>query len=117
MRAPRYLRSAARCLLTALFLAHMERRSAHVGYIRLNDVPNSKTPTEVHADNRKRLRALYKRFRADGRMCDESLPFPPLEQVSDRILQLLISEAQRDIYDEMRVKAKVDLVNTPRLSE
>ncbi len=44
-------------------------------------------------------------------------PVPPLEQVSDRILQLLISEAQRDIYDEMRVKAKVDLVNTPRLSE
>ncbi|MBL6787203.1 MAG: peptidylprolyl isomerase [PS1 clade bacterium] len=44
-------------------------------------------------------------------------PVPPLEQVSDRILQLLISEAQRDIYDEMRAKAKVDLVNTPRLSE
>ena len=44
-------------------------------------------------------------------------PVPPLEQVRDQIYQLLISEAQRDIYDEMRAKAAVDLVNMPRLSE
>lgn len=44
-------------------------------------------------------------------------PVPPLEQVRDQIYQLLISEAQRDIYDEMRAKAAVDLVNMPRLPE
>ena len=42
---------------------------------------------------------------------------PPLDQVRDQIFQLLISEAQRDIYDEMRAKAAVDFVNMPRLSE
>jgi len=44
-------------------------------------------------------------------------PVPPLDQVRDQIFQLLISEAQRDIYDEMRAKATVDYVNMPRLSE
>ena len=44
-------------------------------------------------------------------------PVPPLDQVRDQIFQLLISEAQRDIYDEMRAKAAVDYVNIPRLSE
>jgi peptidyl-prolyl cis-trans isomerase C len=44
-------------------------------------------------------------------------PVPPLDQVRDQIFQLLISEAQRDIYDEMRAKAAVDFVNMPRLSE
>ncbi len=44
-------------------------------------------------------------------------PVPPLDQVRDQIFQLLISEAQRDIYDEMRAKAAVDYVNMPRLSE
>ena len=42
---------------------------------------------------------------------------PPLDQARDQIFQLLISEAQRDIYDEMRAKAAVDFVNMPRLSE
>ena len=44
-------------------------------------------------------------------------PVPPLDQVRDQIYQLLISEAQRDIYDEMRAKASVDLVDMPGLSE
>ena len=44
-------------------------------------------------------------------------PVPPLDQVRDQIFQLLISEAQRDIYDEMRAKATVNFVNMPRLSE
>ena len=44
-------------------------------------------------------------------------PVPPLDQVRDQIFQLLISEAQRDIYDEMRAKAAVDYVDTPRMSE
>ena len=44
-------------------------------------------------------------------------PVPPLDQVRDQIFQLLISEAQRDIYDEMRAKAAVDLVNMPGVSE
>ena len=44
-------------------------------------------------------------------------PVPPLDQVRDQIFQLLISEAQRDIYDEMRAKAAVNFVNTPHLSE
>ena len=42
---------------------------------------------------------------------------PPLDQARDQIFQLLISEAQRDIYNEMRSKAAVDFVNMPRLSE
>lgn len=42
---------------------------------------------------------------------------PPLDQVRDQIYQLLISEAQRDIYDEMRAKASVDLVDMPGVSE
>ncbi|MEC8099296.1 MAG: peptidylprolyl isomerase [Pseudomonadota bacterium] len=46
-----------------------------------------------------------------------SRPVPPLDQVRDQIYQLLISEAQRDIYDEMRAKASVDLVDMPGLSE
>ncbi len=46
-----------------------------------------------------------------------SRPVPPLDQVRDQIFQLLISEAQRDIYDEMRAKAAVNFVNIPRLSE
>ena len=44
-------------------------------------------------------------------------PVPPLDQVRDQIYQLLISEAQRDIYDEMRAKASVDLVDMPSVSE
>ena len=44
-------------------------------------------------------------------------PVPPLDQVRDQIYQLLISEAQRDIYDEMRAKASVDLVDMPGVSE
>ena len=44
-------------------------------------------------------------------------PVPPLNQVRDQIFQLLISEAQRDIYDEMRAKAALDFVDMPRLSE
>ena len=44
-------------------------------------------------------------------------PVPPLDQVRDQIYQLLISEAQRDIYDEMRAKALVDLVDMPGVSE
>lgn len=44
-------------------------------------------------------------------------PVPPLNQVRDQIYQLLISEAQRDIYDEMRAKASVDLVDMPGVSE
>ncbi|MEC7154394.1 MAG: peptidyl-prolyl cis-trans isomerase, partial [Pseudomonadota bacterium] len=44
-------------------------------------------------------------------------PVPPLDQVRDQIYQLLISEAQRDIYDEMRTKASVDLVDMPGVSE
>lgn len=44
-------------------------------------------------------------------------PVPPFDQVRDRIYQLLISEAQRDIYDEMRAKAAVDLVNMPGAAE
>ncbi len=44
-------------------------------------------------------------------------PVPPLDQVRDQIYQLLISEAQRDIYDEMRAKASVDLVDMPGASE
>ena len=44
-------------------------------------------------------------------------PVPPFDQVRDQIYQLLISEAQRDIYDEMRAKASVDLVDMPGLSE
>ena len=44
-------------------------------------------------------------------------PVPPLDQVRDQIYQLLISEAQRDIYDEMRAKASVDFVNMPGVSE
>ncbi len=46
-----------------------------------------------------------------------SRPVLPLDQVRDQIFQLLISEAQRDIYDEMRAKAAVNFVNTPHLSE
>ncbi|MEC7732693.1 MAG: peptidylprolyl isomerase [Pseudomonadota bacterium] len=46
-----------------------------------------------------------------------SRPVPPLDQVRDQIYQLLISEAQRDIYDEMRAKASVDLVDMPGVSE
>ena len=46
-----------------------------------------------------------------------NLPVPPLDQVRDQIYQLLISEAQRDIYDEMRAKASVDLVDMPGVSE
>ena len=46
-----------------------------------------------------------------------NLPVPPLDQVRDQIYQLLISEAQRDIYDEMRAKASVDLVDIPGVSE
>ena len=44
-------------------------------------------------------------------------PVPPLDQVRDQIYQLLISEAQRDIYDEMRAKASVDIVDMPSVSE
>jgi len=44
-------------------------------------------------------------------------PVPPLDQVRDQIYQFLISEAQRDIYDEMRAKASVDLVDMPGVSE
>ena len=44
-------------------------------------------------------------------------PVPPVDQVRDQIYQLLISEAQRDIYDEMRAKASVDLVDMPGVSE
>ena len=44
-------------------------------------------------------------------------PVPPFDQVRDQIYQLLISEAQRDIYDEMRAKAAVDLVNMPGVAE
>ena len=44
-------------------------------------------------------------------------PVPPLNQVRDQIFQLLISEAQRNIYDEMRAKAAVDYVDMPRMSE
>ena len=44
-------------------------------------------------------------------------PVPPLDQVRDQIYQLLISEAQRDIYNEMRAKASVDLVDMPGASE
>jgi len=44
-------------------------------------------------------------------------PVPPLDQVRDQIYQLLISEAQRDIYDEMRARASVDLVDMPGVSE
>ena len=44
-------------------------------------------------------------------------PVPPLDQVRDQIYQLLISEAQRDIYDEMRAKASVDLVDMPGVTE
>ena len=44
-------------------------------------------------------------------------PIPPFDQVRDQIYQLLISEAQRDIYDEMRAKASVDLVDMPGVSE
>ena len=44
-------------------------------------------------------------------------PVPPLDQVRDQIYQLLISEAQRDIYDKMRAKASVDLVDMPGVSE
>jgi len=44
-------------------------------------------------------------------------PVPPFDQVQDQIYQLLISEAQRDIYDEMRAKASVDLVDMPGVSE
>ena len=44
-------------------------------------------------------------------------PVPPFDQVRDQIYQLLISEAQRDIYDEMRAKASVDLVDMPGVSE
>ncbi len=44
-------------------------------------------------------------------------PVPTFDQVRDQIYQLLISEAQRDIYDEMRAKASVDLVDMPGVSE
>ena len=44
-------------------------------------------------------------------------PVPPFDQVRDQIYQLLISEAQRNIYDEMRAKASVDLVDMPGVSE
>ena len=44
-------------------------------------------------------------------------PVPPFDQVRDQIYQLLISEAQRDIYHEMRAKASVDLVDMPGVSE
>ena len=44
-------------------------------------------------------------------------PVPPFDQVRDQIYQLLISEAQRDIYDEMRAKASVELVDMPGVSE
>ena len=44
-------------------------------------------------------------------------PVLPLNQVRDQIYQLLITEAQRDIYDEMRAKASVDLVDMPGVSE
>ncbi len=44
-------------------------------------------------------------------------PVPPFDQLRDQIYQLLISEAQRDIYDEMRAKASVDLVDMPGVSE
>lgn len=44
-------------------------------------------------------------------------PVPPLDQVRDQIYQLLISEAQRDIYDEMRARASVDFVDMPGVSE
>ena len=44
-------------------------------------------------------------------------PVPPLDQVRDQIYQLLVSEAQRDIYDEMRAKASVDIVDMPSVSE
>ena len=44
-------------------------------------------------------------------------PVPPFDRVRDQIYQLLISEAQRDIYDEMRAKASVDLVDMPGVSE
>ena len=44
-------------------------------------------------------------------------PVPPFDQVRDQIYQLLISEAQRDIYNEMRAKASVDLVDMPGVSE
>ena len=44
-------------------------------------------------------------------------PVPPFDQVRDQIYQFLISEAQRDIYDEMRAKASVDLVDMPGVSE
>ena len=44
-------------------------------------------------------------------------PVPPFDQVRDQIYQLLISQAQRNIYDEMRAKASVDLVDMPGVSE
>ena len=44
-------------------------------------------------------------------------PVPPFDQVRDQIYQLLIREAQRNIYDEMRAKAAVDLVNMPGAAE
>ena len=53
-------------------------------------------------------------IRVEGR---RNRPVPPLDQVRDQIYQLLISEAQRDIYDEMRAKASVDLIDMPGTSE
>ena len=38
-------------------------------------------------------------------------PTPPLDEVRDQIFQILISEARREIYDEMRKGADVKFVN------
>ncbi|HAT07835.1 MAG TPA: peptidylprolyl isomerase [Rhodobiaceae bacterium] len=38
-------------------------------------------------------------------------PTPPLDEVRDQIFQILISEARREIYDEMRQGADVKFVN------
>ena len=40
-----------------------------------------------------------------------SKPTPPLDEVRDQIYQILISEARREIYDEMREGADVQFVN------
>lgn len=44
-------------------------------------------------------------------------PLPKLEDVEGQIYQVLISEARRDIYDEMRAKAEVNFVGAAPLTE
>ena len=46
-----------------------------------------------------------------------SKPTPPLDDVRDQIYQILISEARREIYDEMRKGADVQFVNIAPSSE